>query len=226
MKRRSFCLFLLLAILVTGLIPGTIVIAKEEDGLRNVSKGCSYTSTAPYVVDAHKHTNNYRNKNYTELTDGVCGSSLVGPEWYAFNGGTTYEVVVDLGKTYSDLAKVNVNVCRKDDYGIVLPKSISVYGSTDNKNFTKLGTLKDTAANAEQNYHDYSADITGEYRYIRFEIVSGGAFAFVSEVEVLCGYIHAAWRRHIYNSGRSHRLACSRCHRQTWIDRFHRTISL
>ena len=55
MKRRSLCLFLLLAILVTGLIPGTIVIAKDEDGLRNVSKGCSYTATAPYVLDADKH---------------------------------------------------------------------------------------------------------------------------------------------------------------------------
>ncbi len=187
MKKRFFCLFLLLAVLVTGLVPGLVVVA--EEGLRNVSKGCSYTSTAPYVVDAHKYTGNYRNKNYTELTDGVYASSSGGSEWYAFNGASTYEVVVDLGKTYTDIARVNVQVGRMDSWGIILPKSITVAGSTDNKTFTELGTLKDTAKDPDQAYHDYTADVTGAYRYIRFKITSAGAFTFISEVEVLCGYL-------------------------------------
>ena len=189
MKKRSFCLFLMLAILVTGMIPGAIVIAKEEDGLRNVSKGCSYTATAPYVVDANKYTDNYRNKNYTELTDGVYGSTTTGSEWYAFYGAGPFQIVVDLGKTYTDIARVSVNVGRKDDWGIVLPKSITVSGSTDNKEFTQLATLKDTASEPNQAYRDYVADVSGEYRYIRFDITSGGTFAFVAEVEVFCGYI-------------------------------------
>ncbi len=189
MKKRGLSVFLLLAILLTGLIPGSIVFAAEDE-LRNVSKGCSYTAPQPYIQDAANYEpNNYRHKNYKELTDGVYGSSTGGAEWYAFWGASKYDVTVDLGKVYTDIARVAVQVGKKDDWGIVLPKSITVSGSADNKNFTPLGTLKDTASDSGQAYHTYEADVTGEYRYIRFEITSSGTFTFVSEVEVFCGYL-------------------------------------
>ncbi|MBQ9794986.1 MAG: hypothetical protein IJW34_08600 [Clostridia bacterium] len=187
--KRALILCLLIAMVMTtlGITP---VAAVEEDGLRIVSKGCSYTSTAPYVLDADKYTGNYRNKKLNELTDGVYGTTIDGSEWYAFlQGSTPHEIIVDLGKAYSDLARVRVQFGKKDDWAIILPAEVKVFGSLDGKNFTPLGVLEDVTGGTGVN-HDYVADISGEYRYIRIEIAPGGFFAFVSEVDVFCGYVN------------------------------------
>ena len=185
--KRILSVFLLFATLLTSLTILSATAAVEE-GLRIVSTGCSYTSSKPYTTDANKYTDNYRNKKMNELTDGKYGTSTVGAEWYGFNGASTYEIVVDLGKTYSDLARVQVQFGKQDSWGIVLPAAVKAFGSVDGKNFTMLGTLTDTTGGTGVN-HDYAVDISGEYRYIRIEITSAGAFAFVSEVDVLCGYV-------------------------------------
>lgn len=185
--KKILSIVLLLATVFTSfaIVPAS---AANDDGLRNVSKGCSYTASAPYTTDANKYTGNYRNKNYTELTDGKYGKDPVGAEWYAFNGKSEYFITIDLGKTYSDLARVNVQCGKKDSWGIVLPSEMTVWGSADGKNFTQLGTLTDETGGDVVN-HDYRADIAGEYRYIKILIKPDGAFCFVSEVDVLCGYV-------------------------------------
>ena len=185
--KKFLSVILLLSTLLTSLAVFSATAAVEE-GLRIVSTGCSYTSSKPYTTDADKYTDNYRNKKMNELTDGKYGVSTGGAEWYGFNGASTYEIVVDLGKTYSDLARVQVQFGKQDSWGIVLPAAVKAFGSVDGKNFTMLGTLTDTTGGTGVN-HDYAVDISGEYRYIRIEIASAGAFAFVSEVDVLCGYL-------------------------------------
>lgn len=185
--KKILSIVLLIATVFTSfaIVPAS---AANDDGLRNVSKGCSYTASAPYTTDANKYTGNYRNKNYTELTDGAYGKSVDGSEWYGFNGKSEYFITIDLGKTYSDLARVKVQCGKQDSWGIVLPAEITVWGSVDGKTFTQLGTLTDQTGGNGVN-HDYQSDIAGEYRYIKILIKPDGAFCFVSEVDVLCGYV-------------------------------------
>jgi len=189
MKIRSIAWALLIATLLTTLLAALPVMAETEEGLTNVALGAKYESSAPYVLDADKHTNNYRNKDYDELTDGEKGSDPVGDEWYAFIGGQEYYITIDLGKTYDDLARIAVECCNKEDWGIVLPASIKASGSVDGKEYTDLGTFTDLNEGDTGAYHSYVLDISGEYRYIRIDLKKAGFFTFVSEVEVFSGYI-------------------------------------
>jgi|GEM_PF-2582247 len=184
MKQRSIAWSLLFAVLLTAISAVFSVTAETEDMLTNVALGAKYESSAPYVLDADKHTNNYRNKDYDELTDGEKGSDPVGDEWYAFIGGQEYYITIDLGKTYDDLARIAVECCNKEDWGIVLPASIKASGSVDGKEYTDLGTFTDLNEGDTGAYHSYVLDISGEYRYIRIDLKKAGFFTFVSEVEV------------------------------------------
>lgn len=191
MKMGCMCWGMLLAVLLTTVIAAFPVLAETENGLTNVALGAKYESSAPYVLDADKHTDNYRNKNYTELTDGKKGESTVGSEWYAYNGANSYTVTVDLGKTADSLARVAVQFGKMTDYAIHLPGKVTVSGSVDGKSFTELGEMKDSTKADTAVNHDYILDLSGdaEYRYIRIDFTSNGFFTFVSEVEVFTGYI-------------------------------------
>lgn len=192
MKMGCMTWVLLLAILLTTVLTAFPVLAETESGLKNVALGAKYESDAPYVLDADKHTDNYRNKNYTELTDGKKGTSTVGPEWYAYSGKNSYTITVDLGKTTDDLARVAVQFGKMESYAIHLPSAVAISGSADGKTYTELGNAKDLlpAGSTDVN-HDYVLDLAdgSAYRYIRVTITPNGFFTFVSEVEVLSGYI-------------------------------------
>lgn len=161
-----------------------------ESGLTNLARGCSYTSPAPYTTDVDKNPGTYREKKGNELTDGVKASSLIGPEWYAFNGASTYTVTVDLGSVKSGLARVAGEFCEKNDYAIYLPSKVAVSVSNDGSSFTDVGEAKDTTKAGEY-YHNYQLDLPDgiSARYVRLVITAGGAFTFLSEVEVFSGYI-------------------------------------
>ncbi len=188
MKIRRIAWVLLFATLFTALL-AVFPAAETDNGLKNVALGAKYESSAPYILDADKYTGNYRNKDYDELTDGEKGSDPVGDEWYAFQGSQDYYITVDLGEVKKDLARIAVEFCNKEDWAIVLPAEVKASGSSDGKNYTELGTLKDSNADETGSYHSYVLDFSGEYRYIRIDFKQAGFFTFVSEVEVLAGYI-------------------------------------
>ncbi len=189
MKIGCMTWVLLFAIVLTTVLAAFPVLAETDDGLTNVALGAKYESSAPYIIDADKYTNNYRNKDYDELTDGEKGSTVDGDEWYAFQGAQNYYITIDLGKTYDDLARIAVEFGNKEDWAIVLPAEVKASGSVDGKNFTELGMLRDSNEGNTSVYHSYVLDVSGEYRYIRLDIKQAGFFTFVSEVEVFSGYI-------------------------------------
>lgn len=187
--KRIVCLLLLLVMVVAMAIQA-IPASAAESGLTNVARGCKYTSPAPYTTDVDKNPGTYREKKGNELTDGVKGSSLIGPEWYAFNGASSYTVTVDLGSVKSDLARVAGEFCEKNDYAISLPTKVAVSISKDGSSFTDMGEAKDTTKAGEA-YHNYQLDLPEgtSARYVRLTMTSGGFFTFLSEVEVFAGYI-------------------------------------
>lgn len=189
MKIGCMTWVLLFAILLTTVLAAFPVFAETEEGLKNVALGAKYESSAPYVLDADKYTGNYRNKDYDELTDGEKGSDPVGDEWYAFQGSQNYYIIVDLGEVKQDLARIAMEFCNKEDWAIVLPAEVKASASADGKTYEELGKLADLNDGESGAYHTYAIDISGAYRYIRIDIKQAGFFTFVSEVEVLAGYI-------------------------------------
>lgn len=188
--KRIVCLLLLLVLLAASAIQA-IPASAAENGLTNVARGCSYTSSTPYTTDADKNPGTYRDKKGNELTDGVKGSSLIGPEWYAFYGAQSYTVTVDLGSVKSNLARVAGEFCEKTDYSINLPSKVTVSVSNDGSSFMDVGNLQDTTKAGEY-YHAYQLDLPEgtSARYVRLTIgTGGGMFVFLSEVEVFSGYI-------------------------------------
>ncbi len=191
--KKSMCWLLLLTMLAAMVLTALPAAAEEESGLTNVALGCSYTGSAPYTLDADQYgTDNYRYKVGTELTDGVKGSSLIGSEWYAFNGASEYTITVDLGKEVTLLARISAEFCSKTDYAIALPASVRFSGSTDGSSFTELGTAQDVTEDETYSYHEFRLDLlnSASYRYIRMTVASGGFFVFCSEIEVFSGYIN------------------------------------
>lgn len=186
--KRTLCLILVLAMSLSVLL--AIPASAAEDELVNVASGCSYTGTAPYTVDANKYTDNYRNIDGKELTDGVKGSSTGGTEWYALYSGSEYELTVDLGKTVGGIVKIVCEFGEKDDWGITLPDAVTYSGSNDNKSWTSLGAA--SKSKNERGNYDYTLTLNkgGSYRYVRANIVRGEKiFCFISEFEVFAGYL-------------------------------------
>lgn len=186
--KRTLCFLLVLAMALSVLC--VLPVSAEEDGLKNVAAGCSYTGTAPYTVDAEKYTDNYRNIDGKELTDGVKGSSAGGSEWYALYSLNEFELTVDLGKTVGGIVKIVCEFEEKLDWGIGLPDSVTYSGSNDNKAWDSLGAAS-KISNERGNY-DYTLTLNkgGSYRYIRANIERGEKiFCFISEFEVFSGYV-------------------------------------
>lgn len=192
--KRNICL-LLLVVMVAAMAIQAIPAMAEESSLKNVALGCSYTSSAPYTVDADKYIekgeDNYRIKKGNELTDGKKGTSGYGSEWYAFYNTATYTVTIDLGSVTNELVRVSGEFREDTAASVSLPTSVKVSGSQDGTSFTDLGEMIDLSSGNNSN-HDFRLDLPDgtSARYIRLTIGKGsGMFVFLSEVEVFTGYI-------------------------------------
>lgn len=157
----------------------------------NVAKGKTYTGTEPYQVDKEKYpATNYRQKNGTELTDGVKSDSsgTVDNRWYAFYTAGTWHIDIDLGKKQESLCEFNTEFLEIQDWGIWFPESVSYYGSDDGNSFTLIGesTKTETGSSSLKEYRLRMSNPVS-YRYVRMELVSIRTFAFASEIEVLQG---------------------------------------
>ena len=189
------CLALFAALSVATLLQAFPALsATAETPLVNVARGCSYTSSEPYTLDLDKNPGTYRDKKGNELTDGVKGHSLYGPEWYAYNGANSYTVTVDLGSVRSGITRLAAEFCDNNGAAVYLPVNPKFSGSTDGRTFTDIGTPWDAMAvkDAQKTaYHTYYLDLDQpvSYRYIRLTFDKAGFFVFLSEVEVFTGYV-------------------------------------
>jgi hypothetical protein len=152
-----------------------------------VSKGDSYTSS-------YAPSPNYPDANSTKLTDGAFCST----QWYAdpaevgYNADSdTLNVVIDLKNTTS-VQQFMADLLYEPGVGAYVHNTdISV--STDNTNFTKLGTLIDvtpgdtTKTCTHKCYLTLSTPV--DARYVMFTTHSKNSWYFVDELEVLAASV-------------------------------------
>ena len=164
---------------------------------------------ATFVISASAEATNVAlNKEYTisgcgttfaqytaSLTDGAAQPNLTyDGNWFTFycNGDNQSVinapdhvgyVIIDLEGLY-DITSVKANCYdNKGDSGILGPKAINVYLSTDGENWSDAKSATVPTLEAGSNFTAEVA-VSGKAQFVKFEMVINGVFGFVNEVEV------------------------------------------
>lgn len=166
-------------------------------------------------VDGEAGTNVALNKTYTgaepsaaggytaSLTDGAASAEpLFDNSWFAYyhNMDATDKsliniedgmgiIVIDLGESYSNIAKVRVHVWPSNAAGLVAPDKITAYGSNDGSSFAELGEVA-LPESADPAWAELSLSDVATARYIKVAIDiadMGGVWTFLNEIEVILG---------------------------------------
>jgi hexosaminidase len=82
------------------------------------------------------------------LTDGVRGTGNVTKYWHGFDGKDLI-ATIDMG-TETDIQKISIECLQHYKDWIFLPQSVTYSISNDGKNFTDLGTVKNTISPDEK----------------------------------------------------------------------------
>ena len=114
----------------------------------------------------------YANEDPQVLTDGALGGNGFYANWLGFEGNDL-EAIVDLSEV-QEINTVSMAFLQVTNHVVFFPTQVTYYGSTDNRNFTKLGIVpttypltKNSKVNAIQ-YFDLN-DIDKELRYIKIK---------------------------------------------------------
>ncbi|MHA6482089.1 DUF4434 domain-containing protein [Paenibacillus sp. strain BS8-2] len=146
----------------------------------NWSIGKSYTSTM--AADAL-----YTDAGGSELTNGSFGAaSYSDGAWQGRNTGAGYSFVIDLGQTRS-ISELNANFLQVKSVYVLLPKEVRFSISSDNINFTNVGTVLKPAVSSSDQTKTYRVIGLGgaNTRYIKVEIVpASSAWTFIDEIQV------------------------------------------
>ena len=148
-----------------------------------VSAGCSYTMS----ISA---SSTYPDPNGKKLTNGNYASTAyyADAQWVgvANADADTEKVIIDLGSVVS-VQQFLGDYLLDPQPAVYLPKEVRVSISTDNVNFTELGTLTDNSTNdTSSSIHKYyyNAPEPVDARYVMFSTVAGGYWLFIDEYEV------------------------------------------
>jgi hypothetical protein len=82
----------------------------------------------------------YANEDPQVLTDGALGGNSFYANWLGFEGNNL-EVVVDLEKAHS-ISSISIAFLQVTNHVVFFPENVSYYYAVDNKNFVKIGTVK------------------------------------------------------------------------------------
>jgi hypothetical protein len=85
----------------------------------------------------------YANEDPQTLTDGALGGSNFYANWLGFEGNHL-EAIIDLD-TATPVSSISTAFLQVSNHIVFFPKNVSYYYSNDNKNFVKLGTIKNDA---------------------------------------------------------------------------------
>ncbi len=153
-------------------LAGTVAATGEYS--ENVALGKTYTTSA-------ESASNYPDTGKIELTDGAYGneSAYTAGGWAGYLRAETLGITVDLGQKYDGLSSFRVVAFQLSKDGIEPPKSVTVSVSEDGENYTVLGT----ATKAEG--YTVTADTPVSAKYVKYEVVQGGVWCFVCEVEAI-----------------------------------------
>ena len=112
----------------------------------------------------------YADENPMVLTDGALGGSSFYANWLGYEGNDL-EVVVDLEETQT-INTISMAFLQVTNHVVFFPSTVQYYGSTDNKNFTLLGTIRNpkplvkTSKVNDIHYFDFEMD-SQKFRYIK-----------------------------------------------------------
>ncbi|HPP85727.1 MAG TPA: discoidin domain-containing protein, partial [Bacillota bacterium] len=194
----------IIAVVLTVLmiIPLGIVVSSAE--ATNVARGMTYEFTGAYT-DPNSGNVLYPDTDNKELTDGVKSETMddfgYSPVlWVGLNinganadkANSLNYIVVDLGEKKTNLTQFVVYTEEYKGPGILKPKSIEVFVSDDNSNFTSIGKIEEPVKtldfpgtdNAADGLYKYVLNGNASGRYVKFLIHHGSNWCFVSEVEV------------------------------------------
>ena len=194
----------IIAVVLTVLmiIPLGIVVSSAE--ATNVARGMTYEFTGAFT-DSSSGKVLYPDIDNKQLTDGVKSETMddfgYSPElWVGLNiNGANADkdnslnyIVVDLGEKKTNLTQFVVYTEEYKGPGILKPKSIEVFVSDDNSNFTSIGKIEEPVKtldfpgtdNAADGLYKYVLNGNASGRYVKFLIHHGSNWCFVSEVEV------------------------------------------
>jgi len=95
-----------------------------------------------FMVDDYLLTNpkKYANEDPQVLTDGALGGNGFYANWLGFEGNDLV-AVIDLGETQS-VSSISTAFLQVTNHVVFFPLEVTYYYSNDNKNFRKLGTIK------------------------------------------------------------------------------------
>lgn len=167
-----------------------LVTATSGTGGTNIAAGKTYTVTP--APDA-----GYPDTGGTELTDGVLGTtSYTDAAWVGWQT-TPPTIVADLGALQS-IYRVRVGALSNTTPGIYYPDSLAFYGSSDNVNFTLIGSL-DLTGQAEsstgaRSWFQLALTSPAQYRYVKIVVTNANQWTFLDEIEVYDGPDNTAVR--------------------------------
>ncbi|HAN20370.1 MAG: hypothetical protein A2Y15_08000 [Clostridiales bacterium GWF2_36_10] len=195
---KKFIVFALTAILIVSF--SAVFVSAEAT---NVAAGKTYTYTGVMKDDAGNAL--YPDAN-NKLTDGVTGEKAdIGygsPVWVGINSNSTDTVdgtntiIVDLGSVTEGITNFRFVAEEVVGPGIGKPLSVEVLVSTDNSEFTSVGTAEgeilidaEDATDVTNGIYEFAIPAAGEQsaQYIKFIVTHDKSWVFVSEVEVYTG---------------------------------------
>ena len=169
--------------------PYWFTLSPTSNNLNVISNGDSYTvSSAP--------SSGYPDPNGKKLTDGKFATQAYYADtaWVGFSSpaNDTLNVTIDLGQTMP-VQQFMGEYLLDPQPAVNLPSQVDVSVSTDNSNFTMVGTLRDSAPNdSVSSVHKYYYTLQSPInaRYVKFStIAQAGAWIFVDEYQALSSVV-------------------------------------
>lgn len=147
----------------------------------NIALGRPYTSIMP--ADS-----SYPDTDGVELTDGMIGPiDFTDPAWQGRATAKTYSFTIDLGSEQV-IKEIRSDWLQDEGSGIFLPHVVNAAVSTDNVNFTTVGTARKPLLGDETLSFWYTltdlSNVNG--RYVRIQVSPGpnAEWTFLDEIEV------------------------------------------
>lgn len=147
------------AIIKDGKVMGVKPAEQKFSMHKAVGKNVTYT----YPVSKY-----YMADGPNSLTDGVRGTDNVSKYWHGLDGNDLI-ATIDMGAA-TDVQKITIGCLQHYKDWIFLPQSVTYSVSNDDKNFTDLGTVKNTISPDEKNFiiKDFTLNFPAQKaRYIR-----------------------------------------------------------
>ncbi len=150
-------------------IKAVIVDHGKEMGLKPAEqKFVMHKAIGKNVIYAYPESKYYMADGSNTLTNGVRGTSNLSKNWHGFEGNDLV-ATIDMG-TETEVQKITIGCLQSNEDWIFLPQSVSYEVSSDGKNFTVLGIVKNTISPDEKGLiiKDFTLDFPlQKTRYIR-----------------------------------------------------------